>query len=477
MTYEQWTEFLEKLDFALLTKRWNMLPLHWLEGDLPEDLNDLDAQLFSSLMELRSDSPDDESLSQICKSYRKSLAQEAINMDPDLCPPGCRVELRYLDPCDLGEGDCLVTVGSWDRLGHAIAEASGSEQSFNNPSESPLRLEPGNLNFRHILLFPERGTPSPRAFRHLCEKTLRQARVLGARRMTITHLHLPQPGLPDRFAAAELVSAVRQMMRDNQSGVGLTVSLQPYSRRNFDDYVHWFSSLKQLYSPSLDEATYIQAEKPAAEAHEPWNPGEAFRALAERTSGLAQEAGSQLGKWLTTAAPQPRSRTPRASFQQLRALNFVYLRRWQDAQDCLRFDSPSTSAEITSYIKAMIAVLQHEEEDFPEPEAAASLRNGILDQSESLAPEDHLAAYLRLAAFRLNLHLEGPESLVTQRNVLLQEAQARADFPLLNFLESLGEDDAGEWKNSEKLQYIPVYPSRTKAAPDQSKQQQEDSHE
>ena len=53
MTEKQWNEFIDKLDFAELTGRWNLLPLHWLDEEFPPGLNELSSDLASSLLDLR----------------------------------------------------------------------------------------------------------------------------------------------------------------------------------------------------------------------------------------------------------------------------------------------------------------------------------------------------------------------------------------------------------------------------------------
>lgn len=352
MTEQNWNEFLEKLDFAQLTSRWSLLPLHWLDEARPRSLDGPAQDLYDGLLALPKELEPrqrDEQVHQLVKAYRQARASRVVSLDPSLTPPGSRVTLRYLDPEELGEGDCLVTVGSWDRLGHYIAQQAGLADEPAEPSENPVRKDPGSLAFRHLLIFPDKGTPAPRAFRALCEKTLRQARGLGARRIVITHLHLPQPGLPDRFAAAEVVSAVRQMLREG--GGGLSVELAPLTAANFEDYDHWFQSLAAL-------ARGERGEEPSSGGH----PGpsavgygsseetsgepvlaSALRDLAQKTSSLAQEASRGVTSWLRSAtAPSPAAEphapvrlpapTLEPTFEDRQALNLLYLGRWKEAE-------------------------------------------------------------------------------------------------------------------------------------------------
>lgn len=345
MTEQNWNEFLEKLDFAQLTSRWSLLPLHWLDEQRPEGLDGPAQTLYDGLLSLpRELEPADreEQVRELVRAYRQARAARVVFLDPSLTPPGSRVSLRYLDPEDLGEGDCLITVGSWDRLGHYIAERAGLADDASEPSENPVRKDPGQLSYRHLLIFPDKGTPSPRAFRALCEKTLRQARGLGARRVAITHLHLPAPGLPDRFAAAEVVSAVRQMLRE---GGGVTVELMPLTTANFEDYYHWFQSLAAL-SRGDSEETPAPADSHAPPANEALSEpvlANALRDLAQKTTSLAQEAGRGVSNWLKSATaptlPQPaRPSAPRPlaglepTFEDQQALNLLYLGRWKEAE-------------------------------------------------------------------------------------------------------------------------------------------------
>lgn len=347
MTEQHWNEFLEKLDFSQLTSRWNLLPLHWLDQEMPEGLEPAQQDLYQGLLalprELGADQRD-QKVQELVRSYRQSRSARVLSLDPSLTSTGSRVTLRYLNPDELGQGDCLITVGSWDRLGHFIAEQAGLADEPSEPSENPIRRDPGKLAYRHLLLFPDKGTPTPRAFRSLCEKTLRQARGLGARRIAITHPQLPQPGLPDRFAAAEVVSAIRQMLRE---GGGITVELLPLTTANFEDYSHWFDSLAALSrgeSESAAPSSRPPLPDPPGESGEPSEPvfGNALRGLAQRTSSLAQEAGRGVSSWFraaTAATPTPPTppRWPLApalepSFEDQQALNLLYLGRWKEAE-------------------------------------------------------------------------------------------------------------------------------------------------
>jgi hypothetical protein len=340
VTDQHWNEFLEKLDLAQLTSRWSLLPLHWLDSEPPAGLDSAQEALYRGLLDLPKElqgTAKDEKVHELVRAYRQARSAQTMALNSSLTPPGSRVTLRYLDPEDLGQGDCLITVGNWDRLGHYIAEQAGLGDEPAEPSAEPVRKDPGKLAYRHLLLFPDKGTPAPRAFRGLCEKTLRQARGLGARRLTITHLHLPQPGLPDRFAAAEVVSAVRQMLRD---GGGISVELLVLTAANYEDYRHWFLSLAEL---SRGEAEPAPAE-PFVES-EPSEPvlANALRDLAQKTSSLAQEAGRGVSSWFRNATAPPASSPPPAprrmptpalepTFDDQQALNLLYLGRWKEAE-------------------------------------------------------------------------------------------------------------------------------------------------
>lgn len=346
MTEQHWNEFLEKLDFSQLTSRWSLLPLHWLDEAMPEGLEPPQQELYRGLWELPkelSGAERDERVRELVRTYRQARSAQVLSLDSSLTSPGSRVTLRYLNPEDLGQGDCLITVGSWDRLGHFIAEQAGLVDEPSEPSENPIRRDPGALAYRHLLVFPDKGSPTPRAFRALCEKTLRQARGLGARRLGITHLHMPQPGLPDRFAAAEVVSAVRQMLRE---GGGITVELLPLTSSNYEDYRHWFNSLAELSRGESEPtpSSLPPLPDPPGDPAEPSEPAFAntVRELAQKTSSLAQEAGRGLSSWFrsataSTSPPPVPPRWPAApvlepSFEDQQALNLLYLGRWREAE-------------------------------------------------------------------------------------------------------------------------------------------------
>lgn len=344
MTEQHWNEFLEKLDFSQLTSRWNLLPLHWLDEAMPEGLEPAQQELYGGLLEVTSLPAEEREpkVRELVRAYRDARSAQVLSLDSSLTSVGSRVLLRYLNPEDLGQGDCLITVGGWDRLGHFIAEQAGLADEPAEPSENPVRRDPGKLAYRHLLIFPDKGNPTPRAFRALCEKTFRQARGLGARRLGITHLHLPQPGLPDRFAAAEVVSAVRQMLRE---GGGITVELLPLTSANYEDYRHWFNSLAELSRGESEPApsSLPPLPDPPVEPSEPAEQALAntVRELAQKTSSLAQEAGRGLSSWFrsaTASAPAPApARWPAAvvlepSFEDQQALNLLYLGRWREAE-------------------------------------------------------------------------------------------------------------------------------------------------
>lgn len=467
VTDTQWSEFLDKLDFVQLSGRWSMLPLHWLEEEPPEDLSEAETALFEALLELK-DSEEDErepELIKLAQEYRRKLASTPLTLDASLCPPGSRVNLRYMDPTDLGHGDCLVTVGNWDRVGHMISELAGGEEEVPEGQEAPVRREPGALSYRHLLIFPDKGTPSPRAFRSLCEKTLRQARGLGARRITVTHLHLPQPGLSDHFAAAELVSAVRQMLRD---GSGMSVEIMTFNHRVYQDYKHWFLSLKQL-TKSSDESPQddpIPDDPTPGDAALVPDVAGAFKQFAQKTTSLAQEATSQVSGWLKnqTGPGHGEGEMPtrfRPSFEERQDLNAIYLGLWKEVE-------PDWSEETLSglYLKALYAVVrsldQPEEDADAKERELALLREEVLNRSAQLGYTHPLSRYFKLLAYRLDLQ-DVPNKAIALQAELSAEAEAWDDSPLAAFLQ--GQDPESEVEN-ESAQLIPVYAVASRSVPD-----------
>lgn len=331
MTDQQWNEFLDKLEFVQLTDRWSLLPLHWLDDELPEGTSELSGDLVAGLLTAREIDDEEEKeqrVIEVCRAHREALSEREVTLDARLTPPGSRVTLAYLDPLKPGRGDCLITVGGWDRVGYKLAElAHPGEEHPESVGDAPRRVEPGELDFQHILLFPDKGTASPRAFRSLCEKTFRQARGLGARRLVVTHLHLPQSGLADRFAAAEVVSAVRQMLRESP---GITVDIRIYSHRVLTDYLHWFESLRALSRPEDDDEP---APTVALEELQPEVTSEVvdtLKNLARRGSSLANEATQSVSRWFSQTRqhePVTKSHWVGFDYDEQQLLTLLYLQK------------------------------------------------------------------------------------------------------------------------------------------------------
>ena len=523
MSEQHWNEFLDKLDFAQLTERWGSLPLHWLGDTPPANLSEEETALFLGLKALPKELEGEEKESRVhelVRTFRASRSARALSLDQTLTPPGSRVVLRYLDPDDLGQGDCLITVGSWDRLGHWVAQRAGWGDEAPESTENPVRKEPGELNFRNVVVFPDRGTPAPRAFRSLCEKTLRQARGLGARRITITHLHLPQPGLPDRFAAAELVSAVRGMLRDG--GGGLSVEILALTSSVYGDYKHWFESLAAL-------ARGEQAAPPPPQQEASPETGEAGEPLAnslwdfaQRTSALAQEAGRGMTEWFrvatapssqaTEAAPvapatapeRPTVTTLELEYEEQQALNLFYLGQREAAQT---FQSRWTQSDslVGLYLAALNKTLQvlGERESARPTEPAPSKKKGrakkkaeaesvaeetiespaeqpaspdteldelkasLLSTADSLGSSNGLSRYFQLLAWRVDLWRPDLDSDVFEEEHarLLRAAWAWEDFPLQSFLRSAGQEADRVGIKAYRPSYVPVYPQGSRSAP------------
>lgn len=469
MSDQHWNEFLDKLDFAQLTERWALLPIHWLDESPPENLSAEELALYQGLRALPKELAEQErtqQIHQLVRTYRAARSTRTLALHSSLTPPGSRVVLRYLDPDDLGQGDCLITVGAWDRLGYWIAQQAGWADEASESSENPQRKEPGKLHYRHVLVFPDKGAPAPRAFRALCEKTLRQARGLGARRLSITHLYLPQPGLPDRFAAAELVSAIRGMLRE--AGGGLSIEILVMTSGQYEDYQHWFQSLAALARGEEEPPEPSLKESPRpSESNDPTEPilANTLRDLAHKASDFAQEAGRGVTGWLKSAslplapaeeppsavAPAPSyGRSLELSYEDQLALNLFYLGEWQAAQAYqTRWTQQDSlvSLYLTALNKTLQVLASHEPEPEPEPEPKPapskkkkkskkkeqppeeelaseelpaepksrpetspvdfselmSLKQSLLETADSLGAENGLCRYFQLLAWRLDL--------------------------------------------------------------------------
>lgn len=453
MTDKQWNEFLDKLDFVELTERWNLLPLHWLDDEPPASLSDSAKHLVAELLEARAvddEKAREEIVREASSRYRERLSHQAVTLDSRLTPPGSRVTLSFMNLNQLGEGDCLIATGAWDRVGYRIAEAAhpGGEH-IEKVGDNPVRTEPGKLNFRHLLLFPDKGTPSPRSFRSLCEKTLRQARGLGARSISMAHLHLPQTGLADRFAAAEVVSAIRQMLRESP---GVTVDILAFTHRNFEDYDHWFESLKSLMKAEEPET---ETEPQPTDTTDPdassYEVSETLRNLARRSSDFASEATASVRNWFAKAdkEAEPESKPALASFDfsQRQILNSLYFKRPVQEREW----SPEQPEQ--HYLQCLIETIRCESGESD----AAQLLPTLQEAWRMLGPHHPLHRYYRLLAFRLQSPVDSGflESL-------LKEARDWEDLPLVGFLHRIGEDTSDDPANRP---LAPVYPagSRTSA--------------
>lgn len=521
MSEQHWNEFLDKLDFAQLTSRWGLLPLHWLDETPPPRLSEEELALYQGLKALPKELNEDQRCQQVhalVKSFRAARSARAVTLDTSLTPPGSRVTLRFLNPDDLGQGDCLITVGAWDRLGHWIAQRAGWDDESQESSENPVRKEPGGLNYRHVVVFPDKGTPAPRAFRSLCEKTLRQARGLGARRLTITHLYLPQPGLPDRFAAAELVSAVRGMLREG--GGGLSVEILVLTVSQFEDYRHWFDSLAAL-AKGEETVTAQTTEPQEVEEHAEPVLANTLRDLAQKTSSLAQEAGRGVTGWLrgaTAALSPPPPETPSVpgptplppanatlelEYEDQQALNHFYLGQWEAAQlyqDRWTRQDSLVAVYLAALAKTLQVLSKHqpvetlpsasskkkgrgkkkeaaqtpaesakdEEEVAPVPDAEViDLRARLLATAESLGPSNGLCRYFQLLAWRLDLIRPDldPDIFEEDHARLLRAAWAWEDFPLQAFLRSAGQEADRVGIKAFRPGYVPVFPQGSRSAP------------
>lgn len=458
MTEQQWDEFLDKLDFAHLCDRWELLPLHWLEEDFPPAAGELEKDLVRGLLELRGQEDGEERLEAVkslCVEYRTRLGARAVALDSRLCPPGSRVTLRYLNPQDLGEGDCLITTGSWDQLGYLVAElAHPGAEHVDSVGEEPVRLEPGELSFRHIILFPDKGNPSPRAFRAQCEKTLRQARGYGGKHFVITHLHPAQSGLADRFAAAELVSAVRQMLRD---GPGTNVDILVFSHRNFEDYRHWFESLKGLgggaTQPPTQGAEVIE-EETDSEGEES-EVVETLRNLARRSGEVASEATASVTRWFKGQSVPAAVSTGASfawrdpNFEEREQLARLYLGR---AQSDLPVPPNAHRDPTELYLWALNQVVLLERNELSVSDEHTELLEGVREWS-TLASGHRWHRYFRLLERRLALTLEQePQAAVVG---LLEEAKAWGDRVLAAYLAAIQEESGTDKAKAERAPVSP----------------------
>lgn len=494
MTEQTWQEFLDKLDFVQLSERWGALPLHWLEDPPPESLTSAELRLYRALEACSSAETveqQEEQLRAAVREFRQARREQSIALPASLTPPGSRVTLRYLDPEDLGQGDCLVSVGTWDRLGYYLASRAGWADQPEEASDQPVRREPGALDYRHLVIFPAKGSPTPRAFRALCERTLRLARGLGARRLTVTHLHLPQPGLPDRFAAAELVSAIRQMIRE---GGGVSVEIAVLTPAQFQDYQHWFTSLVALSSGQAEGAAppAPATAEPPAESPGPdlgQDLGQALLGLAQRTSHLAQEASRGVSSWWretvsatrpsaspALSAPAPTNSPLEPTFEDRQALNLLYLGRWREAeafrhrweQDTLLGLYLAALYRVVAWLEGGSTPSGQETESTGRAEPPVSQwREDLLQTAQNLGPENPLARYFLLLAWRLDRAREDRDADLFEEHHarLLRAAWAWDDTALLAFLRQAWQDQESGSLKPAQPGYVPVFPSGSRLFP------------
>lgn len=465
MTEQQWDEFFDKLDYVQLSGRWELLPLHWLDPTFPDSAQELERDLVSGFLELRElGDPADklEKVRELTKEYRNRLGERAISLDAKLCPPGSRVTLKYFNPENVGEGDCLITTGSWDSLGYLVAELAhpGAEHQ-ETVGEEPARMEPGRLKFRHIVLFPDKGSASPRAFRALCEKTLRQARSFGGKQFVLTHLHLPQSGLADRFAAAEIVSAVRQLLRD---GPGTTVDILVFSHRNYLDYRHWFESLSSLAGgspgPSGYEAPESDPSRQEETGEEVSEMVETLRSFAKRSGEMASVATSSVTRWLKGQAEEasPSFAWRELSFEEYQHLAELYLGRGEDNFAELE---DGDRDPVALYLWALNQVVLLENKSLEVEGVHRELLLGVREWS-GLAEGHAWWRYFGLLERRLSSCLE--EAAATTELSLLESAVAWDDRALLSYLKTFQEETE---TGKTKARLTPVSPGGSRLYPAQ----------
>ena len=91
MTETQWNEFLDKLDFVELTDRWKLLPLHWLDQNLPDEVSDSARDMVAGLLQAKTNDDEAQRLEQVkavCQEYRNRLSSQSLSLDSRLTPPG-----------------------------------------------------------------------------------------------------------------------------------------------------------------------------------------------------------------------------------------------------------------------------------------------------------------------------------------------------------------------------------------------------
>lgn len=437
MEQQQWNEFLDKLDFVQLTERWSLLPLHWLDAEIPSEASELGRSLATALLQVR-DLEDEvdrhREIATHCAEYRRGLSTLSMSLGATMCPPGSRVTLNYLNPEDLGRGDCFITLGSWDRVGHLVARlANPSGDYLESVGEEPVRIEAGALDFRDLLLFPDKGKASPRAFRALCEKTLRQARGLGARHLSLTHLQLPQTGLGDRFAAAEVVSAVRQIVRE---GPGTTVDILVFSHRHFEDYKHWFESLGTLGagSPRFEAVPTKRQTEPSRSTHD---VTDTLKSLARRSSDFATEASASVSQWIAGNRSIGIEKIPvrKFDFDELSLLSRLFL---GDSDDIPSEPEWESLDPIQSYLYCLQATVAWEKRGDEVEGGPAFIKQRVTELASYLGETHFLYRYCQLLELRLwDSELDVPVEFLSE---LLEQAHRWEDLPLEQWLSSFQEE-------------------------------------
>lgn len=264
-----WNEFLDKCEFIYLTSHPRGVPFDWLEqlGDFtPED--HLEAELLERLPQAGS-----EGFRELFGEFVERRAQLTLVSDP-------RLPLRLVlgDPT-AQDGDALLVPHDSDYVGpYAVKRAGLGEQYEARLVERPTIVEVEAMPFARLVLLPRLVKARARALREHCRAGLEAAVEAGARTLVLTHIPCVSPDFSNDFAAAEVISAAREVLRQHP---GTRIRLCIFQRAIYALYRRWLQALHSSAAPETEEPGPETARAPSG------TPGFARTAGEVLTDGLS----------------------------------------------------------------------------------------------------------------------------------------------------------------------------------------------